>query len=56
MAYFLDKIRYSSFSNGINGVFSCFCDDCLEIYREKGLDLETLKKGNGIIRIGQRKL
>lgn len=50
---FLDKIRYSSFSNGINGVFSCFCDDCLEIYREKGLDLETLKKEMELLESGK---
>lgn len=50
---FLDKIRYSSFSNGLNGIFSCFCDDCLEVYREKGLDLEALKKEMKLLESGK---
>lgn len=40
---FLDKIRYASFSNGISGVFSCFCPKCMERYQEKQLDVEELR-------------
>lgn len=40
---FLDKIRYGSFSNGIDAVFSCFCPSCLKVYKDKGLDIEKLK-------------
>ncbi|WP_027624324.1 hypothetical protein [Clostridium lundense] len=41
---FLDKIRYPSFSNGIEGVFSCFCDNCLNEYKKMGIDLKKLKE------------
>mgnify|MGYP003377163479 CR=1 FL=1 len=39
---FLDKIRYGAFSNGLSGVFSCFCEKCREKYAEFGLDTESL--------------
>jgi hypothetical protein len=41
---FLDKIRYGSFSNGIDSIFSCFCNECIDVYKQNGLDMELLKK------------
>lgn len=41
---FLDKIRYGSFSTGIEGVFSCFCSECEKKYIENGISVEALKK------------
>ncbi|WP_312447137.1 BadF/BadG/BcrA/BcrD ATPase family protein [Lacrimispora sp.] len=40
---FLDKIRYSSFSNKITGVFSCFCPECMKKYQERQLDADELR-------------
>lgn len=39
---FLDKIRYGSFSNKLNGVFNCFCKDCLNIYEKNNIDRKSL--------------
>ncbi|MCC0640123.1 MULTISPECIES: hypothetical protein [unclassified Clostridioides] len=39
---FLDKIRYGSFSNKLNGVFNCFCKDCLDIYEKNNIDKRSL--------------
>lgn len=39
---FLDKIRYGAFSNGLSGVFSCFCEKCRKKYQEYGIDVEQL--------------
>lgn len=39
---FLDKIRYGSFSNKLNGVFNCFCKDCLPIYKASNIDKKSL--------------
>lgn len=39
---FLDKIRYSSFSNGITGVFSCFCPECMKKYQKSQVDIDAL--------------
>lgn len=39
---FLDKIRYASFSNKLNGVFNCFCKDCLNIYEKNNIDKKSL--------------
>lgn len=50
---FLDKIRYGSFSNGIDAVFSCFCTKCKELYKEKSLDLEALKKEINELKAGK---
>lgn len=41
---FLDKIRYGSFSNGLSGVFSCFCPACMKKYEKAGLDVSHLKE------------
>ncbi|EGT4857760.1 hypothetical protein DBN28_19280, partial [Clostridioides difficile] len=41
---FLDKIRYGSFSNKLNGVFNCFCKDCLNIYIKNNIDKESLMR------------
>lgn len=51
---FLDKIRYGSFSNGIDGVFSCFCSNCQKAYKEKGLDIVRLKEEIEILKIGKK--
>jgi len=40
---FLDKIRYPSFSNGKDAVFTCFCDDCKKGMKKAGIDIEKLK-------------
>lgn len=41
---FLDKIRYSTFSNGLSGVFNCFCSHCMEKYKAAGIDVDVLKE------------
>ncbi len=41
---FLDKIRTQSFAAGLNGVLSCGCPRCQEIYRRKGLPLSSFRK------------
>jgi hypothetical protein len=40
---FLDKIRYPSFANGLDGGLSCFCPDCRAVYQRAGLDIEQLR-------------
>jgi len=42
---FLDKIRYPSFSgsHGNRSVFSCFCPECMEIYKKENFDINKLK-------------
>lgn len=50
---FLDKIRYGTFANGLEGVFSCFCDDCMERYKQLDIDTDTLKLEMGRVRRGQ---
>jgi len=35
---FLDKIRYPSFANGLQGVFTCFCPHCQIKYKSAGFD------------------
>ena len=42
---FLDKIRYPSFSNGPEGIYSCFCQECQVAMNEYGLDT------SGILRL-----
>ena len=49
---FLDKIRYGSFSNGLGGVFSCFCPACMKRYQECGIDVDELKHQMGLVRDG----
>lgn len=41
---FLDKIRYPSFANGLEGGLSCFCPRCLESYGRAGFDAEALER------------
>ena len=40
---FLDKIRYSSFANGLNAVLTCFCPFCQIKYREANFDPQDLE-------------
>jgi len=48
---FLDKIRFPSFAqgsgqglqSGFGSVFSCFCPNCLELYKKENFDNEELK-------------
>ncbi len=41
---FIDKIRYPSFSNGLTGIFTCFCKECQKAMNDYGINLdETLK-------------
>lgn len=49
---FLDKIRYGSFSNKLSGVFNCFCHNCMKIYEEENIDVNTLKEEMKKIRDG----
>jgi len=41
---FLDKIRYSSFANGLNGVLTCFCPFCRSKYESAQFDPDDLEK------------
>lgn len=50
---FLDKIRYGSFSNGLNGVFNCFCPHCLRKYEEQGININLIKEEMKKVFIGQ---
>lgn len=40
---FLDKIRYGAFSNGLSGVFNCFCPTCQASYEAHGISVKELK-------------
>ena len=40
---FLDKIRYSSFANGLNAVLTCFCPFCQIKYKEANFDPGNLE-------------
>lgn len=40
---FLDKIRTASYVAGESGVLSCGCERCMEIYAQKGVDIDALK-------------
>lgn len=50
---FLDKIRYGSFSNGLSGVFNCFCPECMKRYQEDGIDVDRLIKEMSDVTMGQ---
>jgi hypothetical protein len=39
---FLDKMRFPSPANGLNEVFSCFCDHCRRAASTLGLDLDVV--------------
>lgn len=41
---FLDKIRTASYVAGQSGVLSCGCDRCMSIYKNNGVDIESLKE------------
>lgn len=41
---FLDKIRYPSFSNGPESVFTCFCDTCKRKMSEEGIEVYELQR------------
>jgi hypothetical protein len=47
---FLDKIRYSSFANGLNGVLTCFCPFCQIKYREANFDPKDLESSINTLR------
>lgn len=49
---FLDKIRYGAFSNGLSGVFNCFCPKCVEKYQFYGIDIHTLHNEMDKVRNG----
>jgi len=40
---FLDKIRYPSLINGLDGGLGCFCPNCLTAYDEAGIDIDALR-------------
>lgn len=50
---FIDKIRYGAFSNGLGGVFSCFCPACTARYEAFGIDVGELKRQMEQVRRGQ---
>jgi hypothetical protein len=41
---FIDKIRYPSFSNGITGVFTCFCAECQKAMNNYDINVDETKK------------
>lgn len=41
---FLDRIRYSSLLGGLESAGGCFCDRCVKIYEDHGIDTERLRK------------
>ena len=41
---FLDRVRYPSFSYGDLSETACFCDSCLALYRERGVNAEALRE------------
>ena len=40
---FLDKIRYPSFAQGTQSVFTCFCPHCKAEYKSEGIDISYLE-------------
>ena len=46
---FLDKIRYSSFANGLNGVLTCFCPFCQIKYKDARFDPHDLEQAIKIL-------
>lgn len=40
---FLDKIRYGAFSNGLSGVFNCFCPACEKSYGMNGISMDEVR-------------
>lgn len=40
---FLDRIRYPSFSNGYENIYSCFCPRCTKLMERAGLPVEWYK-------------
>lgn len=41
---FLDKIRYPSFSNGKDSIFTCFCEKCEQKMIRTDIDIKALKQ------------
>lgn len=41
---FLDKIRFPSPANGLEEMFSCFCQHCYQAASEQGLNLDEVKE------------
>lgn len=41
---FLDKIRYPSFSNGKDSIFTCFCKECEQKMLKANIDVKVLKR------------
>ncbi|MDR2600174.1 MAG: hypothetical protein LBC73_07850, partial [Oscillospiraceae bacterium] len=39
---FLDKIRHSSYANGLSGGMGCFCKNCTKIYQEEGVNTQEV--------------
>lgn len=49
---FLDKIRYGACSNGLGGIFNCFCGDCMKFYESRGLDIQALRREMELVSLG----
>lgn len=49
---FLDKIRYGACSNGLGGIFNCFCEDCMEFYESRGMDIQALRREMDLVSRG----
>ena len=41
---FLDRIRTQSFAVGVSGVLSCGCARCRKAFRERGVDIDAVRK------------
>ena len=41
---FLDRIRSQSFAAGVPGVLSCGCARCRQVFRDRGVDLDDVRK------------
>lgn len=51
---FLDRVRYPSFSNGLDAIFTCFCPDCTAALEQCGVDVKQLKDSIEVVRTGDR--
>ena len=40
---FLDRIRYASMANGFDSLLGCYCDKCLDVYKNNNINIDNLK-------------
>ena len=41
---FLDRVRSQSFVTGVSGVLSCGCENCRQVFRQKGVDTDAVRE------------